>query len=147
MSSFTLPPVTPAPEAISDSASMGKPSAEFCQFWHFSVAMALSGAAGIRATLPVFVLSLLYQVDPEEYPISDHMHWLRHGEVCALLGLLLLLEILADQIPALDHALHAILAPAHPLMGAAAAIAPDYCGGLLTRVPMAFIGGSFAGLV
>merc|ERR1719210_1061545 len=109
--------------------------------------MALSGAAGIRATLPVFIISVAYQLDPDGYPISDQMHWLKHGEICALLGLLLLVEILADQIPAVDHALHAILAPAHPLMGAAAAIAPNYCGGLYTRVPMAFIGGSLPDMV
>mmetsp|Transcript_37879 Transcript_37879/g.102549 ORF Transcript_37879/g.102549 Transcript_37879/m.102549 type:complete len:339 (-) Transcript_37879:37-1053(-) len=119
----------------------------FCKWWHFSVAMALSGAAGIRATLPVFLLSLLHQIEPEDFPLSDQVHWLRRPEICMLLGVVLLVEVLADQIPAVDHALHAILLPVHPLMGAAAAIAPDYCGGIYTRVPMALVGGSLASMV
>jgi len=136
---------TAAPLLDGQSAAAGE--GPFCKWWHFSVAMALSGAAGIRATLPIFILSLLHQVEPEEFPLSDEVHWLRRQEICVLLGVLLLVEILADQIPAVDHALHAVLAPVHPLAGAAAAIAPHYCGGLYTKVPMAAVGGAMAGMV
>jgi len=132
---------------LGEQSNLAGSEADFCKWWHFSIAMALSGAAGIRATLPVFLLSFLHQLEPHRFPLADEVHWLRRQEICVLLGILLLVEVLADQIPAVDHALHAILAPAHPLMGAAAAVAPAYCGGMYTRVPMAFIGGSLAAMV
>jgi len=118
-----------------------------CNWWEFTVAASLSGAAGIRATLPVFLVTILHQIDPEEYPIWDKLPWLAQSEVCTLFGLLLIVEILIDSIPALDHAGHAILLPAYPLLGGLVAIAPDYCGGLITRVPLAILGGFLAALV
>merc|ERR1719327_2366472 len=117
---------------------------DVCRFWHIFLAASLAGGAGIRATAPLFLLSAFHLMNPEEYPLSHEAHWLGHQEVCIALGLLLALEVLADQVPAVDHALHAVLTPAHPITGALAACAPNYCGGLATRVPMAFIGASTA---
>jgi len=118
-----------------------------CNWSDFSVALGLSGAAGIRATLPVFLVTLLHQLDAKEYPIWDQLPWLAQSEVCMLFGLLLIIEMLIDSIPALDHVGHAILLPAYPILGGLVAISPDYCGGLITRVPLAIFGGLLAGLV
>merc|ERR1712217_557806 len=56
-------------------------------------------------------------------------------------------EMIADCIPAVDHALHCVLVPAHPLMGAAVAVAPIYCGGWQAQAFMAVAGGIPALLV
>eukprot|EP00746_Dinoflagellata_sp_MGD_P028509 gnl/MRDRNA2_/MRDRNA2_167384_c0_seq1.p1 gnl/MRDRNA2_/MRDRNA2_167384_c0~~gnl/MRDRNA2_/MRDRNA2_167384_c0_seq1.p1 ORF type:complete len:254 (+),score=42.02 gnl/MRDRNA2_/MRDRNA2_167384_c0_seq1:55-762(+) len=116
----------------------------FCHFWNFALASALSGATGMRASLPLFLLSLCHKLHPHDYPLSHETQWLAKDEVVMLLGALFLVEVLADQIPAVDHALHAVLTPAHGGMGGVAAIAPAYCGGLATKVPMAIMGASMA---
>mmetsp|Transcript_29643 Transcript_29643/g.54595 ORF Transcript_29643/g.54595 Transcript_29643/m.54595 type:complete len:264 (+) Transcript_29643:1038-1829(+) len=134
----------PAPYYAQAGSADAHGSEEACKFWHIFAAAALAGGAGIRATAPLFLLSYFNLSDPKEYPLSKEASWLGHQEICIGLGALLLLEILADQIPAVDHALHAILTPAHPITGAVAAIAPNYCGGHVVRVPMAFLGASTA---
>eukprot|EP00747_Dinoflagellata_sp_TGD_P180952 gnl/TRDRNA2_/TRDRNA2_34269_c0_seq1.p1 gnl/TRDRNA2_/TRDRNA2_34269_c0~~gnl/TRDRNA2_/TRDRNA2_34269_c0_seq1.p1 ORF type:complete len:304 (-),score=44.02 gnl/TRDRNA2_/TRDRNA2_34269_c0_seq1:24-935(-) len=115
-----------------------------CKFSDFAVAATMSGAAGIRATGPAFLLSLFHLLDPDEYPLSEQAQWLGHQRACVLLGVLLVLEILADHVPAVDHALHVVFAPAHPVMGAVVGVAPGYCGGWITRAPMAIMGASLA---
>jgi len=118
-----------------------------CNWSDFSVVIGLSGAAGIRVTLPMFLVTLLHQLDAKEYPIWDQLPWLAQSDACMLFGLLLIIEILIDSMPALDHAGHALLLPAYPILGGLVAISPDYCGGLITRVPLAIFGGLLASLV
>lgn len=136
--------IAPAYGEASTPTSLPGHTADVCRFWDIFLAAALAGGAGIRATAPLFLLSAFHLMSPEEYPLSHEAQWLGHQGVCIALGLLLALEVLADQVPAVDHALHAVLTPAHPITGALAACAPNYCGGLATRVPMAFIGASTA---
>jgi hypothetical protein len=64
-----------------------------------------------------------------------------------LFGLLLVAEMVIDSVPALDHAGHALLLPAYPILGGLVAISLDYCGGYITRVPLAILGGFLAALV
>jgi len=118
-----------------------------CDWWQVSVAMALSGAAGIRATLPVFLVTLLHQFDPIKFPIWGQLPWLGQHEACVLFGVSLIVEILIDLIPALDHVGHALLLPAYPILGGLVNISFDYCGGLMTHVPLAVLGGFLAALV
>jgi len=118
-----------------------------CDWWQVSVAMALSGASGIRATLPVFLVTLLHQSDANKYPIWDQLRWLGQSGVCMLFGILLIVEILIDLIPALDHVGHALLLPAYPILGGLVNMSLDYCGGLMTHVPLAILGGFLAALV
>lgn len=140
----------PSPVMVTDAPMAGPPmtpgsgTLDLCHFENFAIAACLAGSAGIRATLPAFLISILHQLNPQDYPISSEVHWIARPEICLLLGLLLLVEILADMIPAVDHAVHAILAPVHPAMGALMAITPDYCGGVLTKAPMAFAGAFMA---
>lgn len=130
-------------------AGAGEPdapgTAALCGFHHFAVAAVLSGGAGIRATMPAFLLGLFHQLDAAAYPLSPEFAWLARPEVCVLMGLFMVVEILADSIPAVDHALHAILVPAHPVAGGALALAPAFCGGALVKVPMAAAGAALAG--
>lgn len=95
--------------------------------------------------MPAFLLSLFHQIDAAAYPLSPEFAWLARPEVCVLMALFMVVEILADQIPAVDHALHAVLVPAHPVAGGALAVAPAFCGGALVKVPMAAAGAALAG--
>uniref|UniRef100_A0A7S4Q224 DUF4126 domain-containing protein n=1 Tax=Alexandrium monilatum TaxID=311494 RepID=A0A7S4Q224_9DINO len=114
------------------------------QFHAFALATVLAGSAGIRATLPLFLVSLFHLIDPDHVPLSPQTEWLGYWFICVCLGILLIIEILADLIPAVDHALHAILTPVHAVAGALAAATPDYAGGWLARLPMAVAGAGLA---
>src|SRR3954467_6163395 len=61
----------------------------------------LSAAAGLNAYIPMLVLGLL-----DRYTglvqLPPAWAWLSNGWVLAIIGLLLLLEIVADKIPVLD---------------------------------------------
>eukprot|EP00408_Alexandrium_pacificum_P024227 CAMPEP_0171205214 /NCGR_PEP_ID=MMETSP0790-20130122/26435_1 /TAXON_ID=2925 /ORGANISM="Alexandrium catenella, Strain OF101" /LENGTH=273 /DNA_ID=CAMNT_0011670727 /DNA_START=61 /DNA_END=882 /DNA_ORIENTATION=- len=114
------------------------------QFHAFALATVLSGSAGVRATLPLFLISLFHLISPESVPLSPETEWLGYWFICVSLLVLLVIEILADLIPAVDHALHTILTPIHPIAGAVAAAAPDYGGGYATHVPMAVVGAALA---
>jgi len=110
----------------------------------FAMATVLAGGSGIRATVPLFLVSLIHHFDPKHVPLSEATEWLGYWFVCVGLGLLLIVEVLADTIPAVDHALHAVLTPVYPIAGALAAASPDYGGGILTHLTMAGLGGGLA---
>jgi len=110
----------------------------------FALATILAGGAGIRATVPLFIISLVHQIDPDQVPLSGATEWLGYWFICLGLGILLLVEILADTIPAVDHALHWLMTPVYPVAGALAAASPDYGGGFVSHAVMAVLGGSLA---
>lgn len=114
------------------------------QLHSFALANVLAGGSGIRATVPMFLISVMHSISPESVPLVSSMQWLGHWYVCFGLGILLIVEIVADVIPAVDHVLHAVLTPMAPLAGALMALAPDYWGGAYTHVPMAIFGAGLA---
>lgn len=79
-------------------------------------AFGLSGAAGLNPWLPLFVSSLLHRVDVVELgaPFDDlsSTGWL------VALATLMSLDFVADKIPFVDHALHAIGTVIAPASGA-----------------------------
>lgn len=109
-----------------------------------AMSLSMSGGAGIRASMPLFMLSLFHNLAPAEYPLFEPLSFLGEQEMCAILGVIVLVEVVVDSIPALDHALHLILTPAHPFMGALVACAPGYYGGWTTRLPVAAAGALLA---
>jgi len=131
--------------APSPLAPLGVEPAGACHWQGFFLALALSGGAGVRAALPAFLLSLFSAFG--DFDFSDSGQWLAYNGVCTVLGLAVVVEMVADCIPAVDHALHVALALAHPLMGAAVAAAPVYCGGWQAQALMAVTGGTLALLV
>jgi len=114
------------------------------QLHRLAFATVLAGGAGIRATVPLFIMSLGHLVDSVDMPLSDSIKWLGHWYICAGLAALLLVEVLADMIPAVDNALHTCLTPIYPVVGAVVAAAPLYGGGPVTHVPMAIFGALLA---
>lgn len=138
------------PQVHSDKAGITGTMLGFVSGWHlweFIIATLMAAGAGIRVTMPPFLLSLYHLLLPEQYPLAPQGEWIGHWETCFLFGFLFLVEMVTDMIPALDHTLHVVLLPAHAVMGAIIAIAPDYPGDWTTRFPMAILGAFLAILV
>jgi len=110
----------------------------------FAMGTILAGSAGIRATVPLFLISLIHQFDAKDVPLDPATEWLGYWFICAGLGVLLIVEVLADTIPAVDHAVHAVLTPVYPIFGALAAASPNYVGGPVTHIIMAGMGAGLA---
>jgi len=82
----------------------------------YALAYALTTTAGLRGFLTLFAAS-----------VAAHYHWIHPSGASAwlasdaatvILGILALVELIADKIPAVDHALHAVSFAARPLAGA-----------------------------
>ena len=65
--------------------------------------LALAATCGLRAFLPLFVVSLLSHLGHIE--LSDGFEWMSSTSAVAGLGAAVLLELLADKIPVVDLSL------------------------------------------
>jgi hypothetical protein len=81
-----------------------------------SLAVALAACAGIRAWLPLFLAGLLARGGQLE--LGPDFQFMASDRALALFGLATVLELAADKIPALDHALDALSTPLRPAAGA-----------------------------
>jgi hypothetical protein len=81
-----------------------------------ALAVALAACAGIRAWLPLFLAGLLARTGQLE--LGSAFQFMASDRALALFGLATLLELAADKIPALDHALDALSTPLRPAAGA-----------------------------
>ena len=82
----------------------------------FALAYALTTTAGLRGFLTLFAASVAahyHWIHP-----SGSFAWLGSDTTTVVLGVFALLEIVADKIPAVDHALHAVSFAVRPLAGA-----------------------------
>lgn len=82
----------------------------------FALAYALTTTAGLRGFLTLFAASLAahyHWIHP-----SGSFAWLGSDTTTVVLGIFALIELLADKIPAVDHALHAVSFVVRPLAGA-----------------------------
>jgi hypothetical protein len=80
------------------------------------LAVALAACAGLRAWLPLFLAAGLARLGFLE--LGDSFAFVQSNKALVALGLATLLEICADKIPAVDHALDAISTVARPAAGA-----------------------------
>jgi hypothetical protein len=87
----------------------------------FALAIALSACAGLRAWLPLFVAGLVARLGIAE--LGDGFQWLASTPAIVLFGVATVIEIAADKIPALDHALDAVSTVIRPVAGAIVAAA------------------------
>lgn len=113
----------------------------------FSLATVLSSQTGVRAFLPMFILSAISIADNQLVELDERMQWLRHPVTCGLSGLLATAEVVAEHIPAVDHAIHAAMTFIAPIVGVVLAIAPKLGDDNVTsfvQAPMAIFGGSTA---
>ncbi len=110
------------------------------------MAVSLSAAAGLRAFLPLFAISLLSITG--HIQLAQGFSWLSTSEAAIVFGVAVLLEILADKVPVLDNALDATGLVVKPL--AAALLSTSLITGmdpLLAMVLGLIIGGTVAGTV
>lgn len=110
------------------------------------MAVSLSAAAGLRAFLPLFAISLLSLTG--HITLAQGFDWLSTSEAAIVFGVAVLLEILADKVPVLDNALDATGLVVKPL--AAALLSTSLITGmdpLLAMVLGLVIGGTVAGTV
>jgi hypothetical protein len=79
-------------------------------------ALGLSSAAGLNAYIPLLVVGILGRMGIVhlEGPYALLSSWTALG----VLGALAAIDFVADKVPAVDHATHAIGAVVHPLAGA-----------------------------
>jgi uncharacterized membrane protein len=82
----------------------------------FALAYALTTTAGLRGFLTLFAASVAAHygwIHP-----SGAFAWLGSDSTTVVFGIFALLEVLADKIPVVDHALHAVSFAVRPLAGA-----------------------------
>ena len=105
--------------------------------------LALAATCGLRAFLPLFVVSLLSHLGHIE--LSDGFEWMSSTSAVAGLGAAVLLELLADKIPMVDHVLDTVAVVVKPLaaMIAAASVMTELDPMLSTVVGLV-LGGTMA---
>ena len=105
--------------------------------------LALAATCGLRAFLPLFVVSLLSHLGHIE--LSDGFEWMSSTSAVAGLGAAVLLELLADKIPVVDHVLDTVAVVVKPLaaMIAAASVMTELDPMLSTVVGLV-LGGTMA---
>lgn len=86
-----------------------------------ALAIALAACAGLRAWLPLFVAGLLARMGIAE--VGEGFQWLASTPAIVLFGIATVLEIAADKVPALDHALDTVSTVIRPIAGAIVAAA------------------------
>lgn len=83
--------------------------------------IALSAACGLRAFLPLLAVGGAARL--HFIPLSPGAAWLADDRVLIALGVATVLEILADKIPVVDHAVDAVATVIRPVAGAVGAYA------------------------
>lgn len=110
-----------------------------------ALAVALAACAGLRAWLPLFAAGLLARL--EIAAVGESFEWLGSTPALIVFGVATVIEIVADKVPALDHALDTISTVIRPAAGAVVAAAvlvriedPLVASviGLLVGAPVAF---------
>jgi hypothetical protein len=81
----------------------------------------LAAATGFRTFLPLLMLGLAARFQLAGMHLSEPMAWLQSTPALVALGLATALELAADKIPAVDHALSALGTVTRPIAGAVAA--------------------------
>ncbi|GAB3447648.1 DUF4126 domain-containing protein [Streptomonospora sediminis] len=76
----------------------------------------LASAAGLNAYIPMLTVGLLARYS-DLLPLGPGWQWLEHPVVLVILGLLLVLEIAADKIPAIDSVNDAVQTFVRPTSG------------------------------
>jgi len=82
----------------------------------YALAYALTTTAGLRGFLTLFAASVAahhHWIHP-----SGAFAWLASDAATVVLGIFALVELIADKVPAVDHALHAVSFAVRPLAGA-----------------------------
>ncbi len=83
--------------------------------------LGLAAASGLRIFVPLLMAALAARFQLFGIELNESMAWLTSNAAIAALGVATVVEILADKVPVLDNALHAVGIVARPVAGAVAA--------------------------
>jgi len=109
-----------------------------------AMGVSLAAFAGFRAFLPLLVVGVAGRL--ELIPLAERFEWLGGWPALVVLGSAVVVEVLADKVPMVDHLLDVVATVMRPLAGAVAMAAP-----LVTLDPLAalvvgvVVGGAVAG--
>ncbi len=92
--------------------------------WAIALGITLAAAAGFRAFLPMFALGVMQRYDLlGGLSLGQNFHWLSSDVAMACLSVATILEVVADKVPALDHALDALMTVIRPAAGCVSVLA------------------------
>jgi len=113
---------------------------------HVTMGIGLAACAGLRAFLPLFVVGLAGRLDL--VTLSDSFTWLSDWPALAVFGAAVVIEILGDKFPFVDHVLDTVQTFVKPIAGALvmATVIDDWAP-LYVAIFSIVVGGSTAGLV
>jgi hypothetical protein len=83
---------------------------------HLATGASLAACAGLRAFLPLLAVGVAGRLGI--VPLSESWSWLAEGAALWVLASAVLIELAADKIPLVDHALDAVQVVIKPLAGA-----------------------------
>lgn len=84
------------------------------------MALGLAASAGLRMFLPLAALSLAFKFQWFEFALGEQFQWLGSDLAVIVLSLAVVVEMLVDKIPILDHILDMVGIIARPAAGALA---------------------------
>jgi len=113
---------------------------------HVAMGVALSACAGLRAFLPLFVVGLAGRFD--WVPLSGSFEWLSDWPALVVFGIAVVVELVGDKFPAVDHLLDSMQTIVKPIVGAMLmlTVVSDWAPLYLTLVWI-ILGGTLAGVV
>lgn len=92
--------------------------------WSIALGVTLSAAAGFRAFLPLFLLGVMQRYDlMAGHSLGSGFAWISSDTGILCLSVATTVEVLADKIPAVDHALDSLMTLLRPLAGGASVVA------------------------
>lgn len=83
--------------------------------------LGLAAASGLRIFVPLLLAALAAKFHLFGIELNESMAWMTSNTAVFALGMATVIEIIADKVPFLDNALHAIGIVARPIAGAVAA--------------------------
>jgi hypothetical protein len=101
--------------------------------------IALSACAGLRAFLPLFAVGVASRMSGWEL---GQAQWLSTDSALIIFGVASAIELIADKIPFLDHALDVVQTISRPVAGAVVTLGPFYELSPTYAVPLAIVTGS-----
>jgi hypothetical protein len=115
-------------------------------FLQILAGLGLAAAAGLRAFLPPLLVGLLARVDL--ITLRGDMDWLAGTPALIILATAVVVEVLADKVPLLDHGLDVVGMAVKPAAGALVLAAPLVdMGPVATLLLAVAVGGTLAGAV
>lgn len=115
-----------------------------------ALGVSLAASAGLRAFLPLLLTGLAARYDVGVIDdLGTHFAWLESTPALIALGVATVVEILADKVPAVDHALDALQTPVRTIAGmvAVGAVMPGTLEPWMTALAAVVAGGGAAASV